>query len=48
MLGIWPPLPIVIWECDGEPSWQPIGDIDNIIVALKHNDCIHDIFLRDL
>ena len=48
MLDIWPPLPIVIRECDGEPSWQPIGDMDNIVAALEHNDRIRDIFLRGL
>jgi hypothetical protein len=34
-LGVWPPLPIVIWG-DGHEKWG----LDNIVAALEHNDRI--------
>jgi hypothetical protein len=42
MLAVWPPLPIVI-ENSGEPS-----RMDNIILALEHNDRVCDITLWHL
>jgi hypothetical protein len=40
MLDIWPPLPIIIQEY----KW-PMSDMDNIVVALEHNDRIRGVFL---
>jgi hypothetical protein len=39
MLAVWPPLPIVIWHF-GQPT-----QMDNIIVALEHNDRVCQIHL---
>ncbi len=40
MLGVWPPLPIVVWQ-----NWEPSWGIDNIMAALEHNDRVCKISL---
>ena len=39
MLGIWPVLPIIVWD------WNPTTAVDNIIAALRHNDRVCQIEL---
>ena len=39
MLGVWPVLPIIIWD------WKPTRAVDNIIAALGHNDRVCQIEL---
>jgi hypothetical protein len=43
MMGVWPPLPIVIWHDD-----YPTSSGDNIIAALKHYDRVCEIRLGPL
>ena len=43
MLGVWPALPIVIWDL-----WSSISDEDNIVAALEHRDRVCEIKLRRL
>jgi hypothetical protein len=43
MLKVWPSLPIFLCN-DGEHRWG----IDNIIAALEHKDCIHQLDLYEL
>ena len=43
MLGVWPALPIVIWNTENFTS-----DEDNIIAALEHRDRVCEIRLGDL
>jgi hypothetical protein len=42
MLAVWPPLPIVIGKY-GRPT-----QMDNMVVALEHNDRVRQIVLRDV
>lgn len=42
LLGIWPPLPILIWY---RPLWDTKLREDNIIAALEHNDRVCQITL---
>jgi len=43
MLGVWPVLPIVIWN-SGDPTLLVEG-ADNIVAALEHHDRVHSISL---
>ena len=40
-LGVWPALPIAVW--DGYFRKPQMEDVDNIVAALEHYDCIYDI-----
>jgi len=42
MLGVWPVLPIVIWD------WSPTRAVDNIIAALEHNDRVCQVLVWDI
>jgi hypothetical protein len=42
-LGVWPPLPIVVWD-NGDRAWG----LDNIIAALEHNDRVCELILFNI
>ena len=46
MLGIWPALPVVIWNTVTLDSTLLVEGAKNIIAALEHNDRVCEIFLE--